>query len=86
MVQDYAVKAGIQRVTGYPKDKSPRFLISPKAFREAGEAYAIDGGMDPGKAAERADHTVKIQQRNYDEYQNVRARDAVDRALPKVAD
>ena len=84
MVQDYAEKAEIQRVTGYAKDKSPRFLISPKAFREAGEAYAIDGGMDPGKAAERAGHTVKIQQRNYDKYQNVRARDMVDRALPKI--
>lgn len=35
-----------------------------KAFREAGEAYAVMNGMDRGVAARRGGHTEEVQSRN----------------------
>ena len=61
--------------------KKPRFLITPKAFREAGEAYAIMSGMDRETAARRAGHSVEVQKRNYTKYGEIRARDLADKHL-----
>ena len=79
LVNGYAMKLGIQTIVGYDANKRPRYLITPKAFREAGEAYAVMEGMDREMAAKRAGHTVAVQQRNYTKYDAIRARDIVDR-------
>ena len=81
MVHTYAVKLGIQKIVGYDSQKKPRFLITPKAFREAGEAYAIMSGMDRETAARRAGHSVEVQKRNYTKYDKIRARDLADKHL-----
>ena len=54
-------------------------LISPKAFREAREAYAIMEGMDREMAARRVGHTVRTQEQNYAKYDAIRARDLADK-------
>ena len=83
VVTTYAVKAGVQKVVGYDSQGSPRYLITPKAFREAGEAYAIMEGMDRQTAARRAGHTVDVQEKNYTKYDEIRARDLADKHRPK---
>jgi len=82
LIHKYAVERGIQQVIGYDEQKNPRFLITPKAFREAGEAYALMNGMESKTAANRAGHTEIIQQRNYMKYDAIRARDLADKHRP----
>ncbi len=84
MVMKYAEKLGIQKVIGFTREKTPRFLIVPKAFREAGEAYAIMEGMDRDMAAKRAGHSQRVQGANYAKYDGIRARDLADRHRLKV--
>jgi len=75
----YAGKTGIQRIIGYQANGHPRFLITPKALREAGEAYAImSSKVDRKMAAERAGHTESVQEQNYTKFDAIRARDMVD--------
>ena len=42
----------------------PRYLIKPKAFREAGEASAVFDGMDQGTTSRRAGHSIEVQNLN----------------------
>jgi len=84
MIHKYAVARRVQQVIGHDENKHPRFLITPKAFREAGEAYALMNGMEPKTAASRAGHTETIQQRNYMKYDAIRARDLADRHRPAL--
>ncbi len=84
MVHGCAAKAGLQKVIGYTKDRQPRFLISPKGLREAGEAYAVMEGMDRPTAAARAGHSEEVQATNYTKYDEIRARDLADRHRPDL--
>jgi len=86
MVHTYAVKVGVQKIVGYDGNKRPRYLITPKAFREAGEAYAIMEGMDRQTAARRAGHTVDVQEKNYTKYDEIRARDLADKHRPNLGE
>lgn len=81
MVHSYAVRLGIQKILGFDENGKARYLVTPKAFREAGEAYAVMDGMDRETAAMRAGHTIEVQRRNYTKFDAIRARDMVDRHL-----
>lgn len=78
MIHKYAVASGAQGVVGYDKPGNPRFLVTPKAFREAGEAWAIIGGMDRDQAARYAGHTRKVQEQSYAKYDVFRAMRALE--------
>jgi len=79
MIHKYAILAGVQKILGYNAKGEPRYLITPKAFREAGEYFAVASGMDRSIAARRAGHTIKVQDRNYTKFNGIRARDLADR-------
>ena len=79
MINKYAVASGIQKIIGYDKTGDPRYLVVPKAFREAGEAYSVMDGMDREMAARIAGHTVEVQKRNYTKFDSIRARELADK-------
>ena len=84
MIHDYAAAKKIQKVVGYTAKREPRFLITPKAFREAGEFFSSVDGMDDGVAAQRAGHTRAVQEKNYKKYDGIRAQELADRHLPRL--
>ena len=79
IIHRYAIGSGIQKIVGYTAKKEPRYLIIPKALREAGEYYAIMAGMDRDLAARRAGHSREVQDRNYVKYDPIRARNEADK-------
>lgn len=84
MIYKYAEKIRIQRIVGQDKNGNPKYLIHPHSLREAGEMYAIIGGMDRVTAARKAGHSVEVQEKHYAKYHAVRARIEADLARERL--
>ena len=79
IIHRYAIDSGIQKIVGYTAQQDPRYLITPKALREAGEYHAIMAGVNRDIAAKRTGHSREVQERNYVKYDAIRARNEADK-------